>query len=471
VSSTLQESTIEAVAPIALDQPLLAPPEGVRLNRPAALGIAALGRYGCSWLPAYALLVHQRQSAGVAVALATLVAAVWTVTLARAFAAARLTLLSLGPAPAAALGTVTGGILVSALAGWSGLGMSFTVVAEMAVAVFVFAALWEGLVHRSLAGERRVLVVGAGDGGAELVQELSLGNTGSFEAVGLVDDDYEPEQIAGVPVHGRISDLSDVVRSQRPDIVVLAVGDSRPEAFERLLDVAGLGFKIVGLPEFHEHAFGRVPVRTLTPGWFMNVLHLYQRPYTRVAKRAFDVGIAGVGLLLTGWLFPLLAFLVSRTPGPVVFRQTRLGEGGRQFTIYKFRTMLVDAEASGALWAAEADPRVTRIGAFMRKTRLDELPQLWNVLRGDMSVVGPRPERPEFVEQLQEAVPFWSRRHLVKPGITGWAQVRRGYTADAEGTADKLSYDLWYLRHRSVLLDLAICVKTFSTLVSGSGAR
>jgi exopolysaccharide biosynthesis polyprenyl glycosylphosphotransferase len=467
----LQEGTIETVAPIALEQPLLAPRQGVRLNRQAARGIAGFGRYGCSWLPAYALLVHQRQSVGVAIALATLVAVVWTVTLVRAFAAARLALLSLGPAPAAALGTVTGGILVSALSGWSGLGMSFTVVAEMAVAVFVFAALWEGLVHRSLAGERRVLVVGAGDGGAELVQELSLGDTGPFEAIGLVDDDYDAEQIAGLPVHGRISNLSDVVQSQRPDIVVLAVGYSRPEAFERLLDVAGLGFKVVGLPEFHEHAFGRVPVRTLTPGWFMNVLHLYHRPYTRVAKRTFDLGIAGLGLLLTSWLFPLLAFLVSRTPGPVVFRQTRLGEGGRTFTIYKFRTMRVDAEASGAVWAAEGDPRVTRVGAFMRKTRLDELPQLWNVLRGDMSVVGPRPERPEFVEQLQEAVPFWSRRHLVKPGITGWAQVRRGYTADAEGTADKLSYDLWYLRHRSVLLDLAICVKTVSTLVSGSGAR
>jgi exopolysaccharide biosynthesis polyprenyl glycosylphosphotransferase len=471
LSTTLHESTIDSAAPIGLEQPLLAPREGFRLNRTVAFGIAGFGRYGCAWLPAYALLVHQKQSVAPAVALASVVAAVWTLALVRAFAAARLTLLSLGPAPAAALGTATGGIFVSALSGWSGAGLSFGIVLEMAVAVFVFSALWEGLVHRSLAGQRRVLVVGAGDGGAELVQELALGDTGPFEAIGLVDDEYEAEQIAGTPVHGRISDLSHVVATQQPDIVVLAVGDSRPEAFERLLDVAGVGFKVVGLPEFHEHAFGRVPVRTLTPAWFMNVLHLYQRPYTRLAKRALDIGIALFGLLLTGWLFPLLAYVVRRTPGPVIFRQTRLGEGGAHFTIYKFRTMRADAEASGAMWAAERDPRITRSGAFMRKTRLDELPQLWNVLRGDMSIVGPRPERPEFVDQLQEAVPFWSRRHLVKPGITGWAQVRRGYTADAEGTADKLSYDLWYLRHRSVLLDLAICVKTFSTLVSGSGAR
>ncbi len=134
--------------------------------------------------------------------------------------------------------------------------------------------------------------------------------------------------------------------------------------------------------------------------------------------------------------------------------------------------MRADAEVAGhAVWAVERDPRITSAGRFMRKTRLDELPQLWNVLRGDMAIVGPRPERPEFVEELQAEVPFWHRRNLVKPGITGWAQVRRGYTADAAGTGDKLSYDLWYLRHRSLVLDIAICAKTFSTLLTGSGAR
>jgi lipopolysaccharide/colanic/teichoic acid biosynthesis glycosyltransferase len=163
--------------------------------------------------------------------------------------------------------------------------------------------------------------------------------------------------------------------------------------------------------------------------------------------------------------------LVWRSRGPVIFRQVRLGEGGKPFTIYKFRTMTTNAESDGAVWALEGDPRVTDVGRFMRKTRLDELPQLWNVLRGDMSFVGPRPERPEFVAELESEVPYWSRRHLVRPGITGWAQVRRGYTADAAGTGDKLSYDLWYLRHRSLVVDIAICVKTVSTLLSGSGAR
>src|SRR5262249_17381322 len=156
-------------------------------------------------------------------------------------------------------------------------------------------------------------------------------------------------------------------------------------------------------------------------------------------------------------ILPILALLVRHTPGPVIYRQLRMGEGGEIFTMYKFRTMRQDAEAVGeAIWASEEDPRITRIGRVMRKTRLQQLPQPWNVLRGDMSIVGPRPERPEFVEELQQTVPFWARRHLVKPGITGWAQVCRGYTSDAEGTSEKLSFDLWYLRHRSLVIDLAV---------------
>jgi exopolysaccharide biosynthesis polyprenyl glycosylphosphotransferase len=470
LSTVLRETTIDLSAAVALDPAHLGRHEWLRLDRKSSLAVGRAGRYGCVWLPVYALLVgHGDDGLLLTIGLATALAALWSFALGRAFATARLTLLALGPAPAAALGTAGGLALVSAAAFWSGLGLSLTLVTEMAAGVFFLSTIWEGAVDGSLASQRRVLVVGAGNGGAELVQELALGDTGPFRSVGLVDDDYEAEQLAGVPVHGRLDDLGAVVQAQRPDIVVLA--DDRPEAIGQLLDVASVGFKIVAPAEFHEHAFGRVPVRTLTPAWFTSVLHLYHRPYTRIAKRALDVVVALLGLLATAWAFPLLALVVSRTPGPVIFRQVRLGRGGKPFTIYKFRTMREDAEASGAVWAAKSDPRVTRAGAFLRLTRLDELPQLWNVLRGDMSIVGPRPERPEFLEELENAVPYWTRRHLVKPGITGWAQVRRGYTADAEGTADKLSYDLWYLRHRSLLLDLAICVKTVSTLVTGAGAR
>jgi lipopolysaccharide/colanic/teichoic acid biosynthesis glycosyltransferase len=164
-------------------------------------------------------------------------------------------------------------------------------------------------------------------------------------------------------------------------------------------------------------------------------------------------------------LVAVIALLV-RASGPVIYRQTRLGEHGRPFTIFKFRTMALDAEVSGRpQWASSLDSRATSVGSVLRQLHLDELPQLWNVLKGEMSIVGPRPERPEFVTQLEQQVPYWSRRLLVQPGITGWAQVRSGYADDYAKTAEKLSYDLWYLRHRNLAVDVAICVRTASLVV------
>jgi lipopolysaccharide/colanic/teichoic acid biosynthesis glycosyltransferase len=228
----------------------------------------------------------------------------------------------------------------------------------------------------------------------------------------------------------------------------------------------------MGLPETYEFAFGRLPVRELTPAWFMSVLHAYNRPYGRATKRAFDIVVAMAGLVVTLPLLPLIALLVKRTPGPLLYRQRRLGEHGQVFTMLKYRSMRSDAEgSSGAQWAQQNDSRVIPGGRLMRLLRLDELPQLWNVLRGEMSIVGPRPERPEFLEKLEAEVPFWTRRHLLKPGITGWAQIRSGYAADALGTVEKLSYDFWYLRHRSLVLDALICLKTLPGMATFRGAR
>src|SRR5918999_4386128 len=195
--------------------------------------------------------------------------------------------------------------------------------------------------------------------------------------------------------------------------------------------------------------------------WFMGLLHVRQRTYSRWLKRAFDLVAAIAALIITAPLLPFIALAVARTPGPIIYRQIRLGEGGRRFTIYKFRTMVDGAERAGeAVWAQDADPRTTPVGAFLRKTHLDELPQLYNVLCGDMSMVAPRPERPEFIAVLEESIPFWSRRLLIKPGMTGWAQVHCDYAADCAGAHEKLAYDFWYLRHRNLAVDLAVCVKT-----------
>jgi lipopolysaccharide/colanic/teichoic acid biosynthesis glycosyltransferase len=191
-----------------------------------------------------------------------------------------------------------------------------------------------------------------------------------------------------------------------------------------------------------------------------------------LAKRVFDLVGATTALVVLAPLLAIIALLIRRTPGPVLYRQTRVGQGGALFEIYKFRTMRVDAEEPGCCrWACHDDPRVTRIGRLLRRGHLDELPQLWNVLRGEMSLVGPRPERPDFVEELERAVPFWGRRLLIKPGLTGWAQLHSGYASDVDGAAAKLSYDLWYLRHRNVVLDLAICVKTLSSAFGVAGGR
>jgi lipopolysaccharide/colanic/teichoic acid biosynthesis glycosyltransferase len=204
----------------------------------------------------------------------------------------------------------------------------------------------------------------------------------------------------------------------------------------------------------------------------MSVLHLYQRPYSRAAKRVFDVAVASATLFLVAPVLGCAALFVRLSGRPVIYTQRRVGEGGRIFTIYKLRTMHVDAEQEGqAEWAKERDPRVTRVGRLLRRTRFDELPQAWNVLKGDMSIVGPRPERPEFCALLDEAIPYWQHRLLLKPGITGWAQLCNGYSADDVSTEQKLSYDFWYLRHRSLLLDVIICLKTIPRLFSGWGAR
>jgi lipopolysaccharide/colanic/teichoic acid biosynthesis glycosyltransferase len=204
----------------------------------------------------------------------------------------------------------------------------------------------------------------------------------------------------------------------------------------------------------------------MTPMWFLSLLHVRQRMHRRPGKRLFDVCAAGAGLVLAAPVIVLLAGLIKRTPGPVIYRQTRVGEAGRRFTIYKLRSMGVAAERPGEpVYAQRNDPRVTGVGRFMRSTHLDELPQLWNVLKGDMSIVGPRPERPEFVSLLEEEVPYWSRRLLVRPGLTGWAQVRCGYASDYASSAEKLSYDFWYMRHNSLAVDLAVCVQTLMLML------
>jgi len=423
---------------------------------------ATIGRAVLVWVPCFALVGPRFPSPALAVGAASLLSAVWLVSLRSAFDAVHLTL---GEPVRCAAGTAMGLVGVSAVALWiPGMGMELSTILALGTAVFVLTTTWE-VVARRVVGRRRVLVVGPSSRAEEVAAAVELDGHVPFTVVGAVDD--EPGDTARL---GSVAELPRVVEEQHPDLILLTDGESAMKALDRLLAAPSSSVKVVGLAHFFDHAFGRIPLDDLRPTWFMSILHVWQRPYTRFAKRTFDVVSASLVLVAALPLMLAIAGFLWLTPGPVVYRQIRVGEGGRHFTMHKFRTMRVGAEEAGRpAFAQVRDQRVTAVGRVLRRTHADELPQLLDVLRGDMSVVGPRPERPEFIPMLEESVPFFTRRLLVKPGITGWAQLRRDYASDCEGAAEKLSYDLWYLRHRTLAVDLAICAKTFVSLLIRPG--
>jgi len=241
-----------------------------------------------------------------------------------------------------------------------------------------------------------------------------------------------------------------------------------------LLECRLAGIEINELPSFLERETGKVRLDVMNPSWIIFGEGFRASPLQRALERGFDV-FASFMLLVIALPFMLLAVIAIKFEdgwqAPILYRQRRVGRYSEPFDVLKFRSMSVDAEKDGAVWAVQDDPRVTRVGAVIRKTRIDELPQLFNVLRGDMSFVGPRPERPEFVEQLEQTIPYYRERHTVKPGITGWAQLCYPYGSSEKDALEKLQYDLYYVKNRSLLFDLAILVQTVEVVLWGKGAR
>jgi exopolysaccharide biosynthesis polyprenyl glycosylphosphotransferase len=414
--------------------------------------IAATGRVVVIWVAVAMIASAHRPLDADGLLGVSVAAAIWIVTLRAASAKAPYVL---GRGVPAAIGSTTGLVCVAAVNPYvAGLQLSLGALLGIWVGIFLSSAAWEGVLERT--AKRRVLVVGT-SAIADLEAAARRSRRVSFEmvpAVGVLDGTHSPTE----PLNAL--DLAPIVAAQHPDLIVLADEHSCSQALERLLDITDRRFRVAGLTSFYEYAFGCVPVRELTPLWFLGLLHVRQRAPRRPSKRVFDVVVAMIGLVFTALLLPLFALAIKRTPGPVIFRQTRVGERGRRFTMYKLRTMTVTAEDGGAVFAQASDPRCTAFGRFLRRTHLDELPQLWNVLRGDMSIVGPRPERPELIAMLEEGVPFWSRRLLMRPGMTGWAQVRSGYASDCATAAEKLSHDFWYMRHGNFAIDVAVCLQT-----------
>lgn len=327
----------------------------------------------------------------------------------------------------------------------------------------------------TLSPRRRILILGAGKLAEELCRVVLSQRLGLVEIVGaLATENERVEGIAGVPaVIGDHEQLVQMVEELKVNTIVVCLEDRRMVLpVEQLLDLKAMGMDVLDGHQLFEEVSGRLSVDSLRPSAVIFSTGFKRRKVSRITKRFVDMLISVGGLLMLLPLFLLVAFLIKvDSPGPVIYRQVRVGLRGRPFLIWKFRSMRQDAEKSGPQWAQADDPRISRIGWWLRKTRIDEFPQLINVLKGEMSLVGPRPERPIFVQDLRKTIPYYDLRHTVQPGITGWAQVKFRYGASAEDAHMKLQYDLYYVKRLSFVLDMNIIAQTVRVMLIGEGAQ
>jgi sugar transferase (PEP-CTERM system associated) len=322
----------------------------------------------------------------------------------------------------------------------------------------------------------RLLVVGTNKTAQALATEVWDRADMGVEIVGFIDPDgshHMPSALSMPGVIGTIEDIPAIVRARAVDRVVVSLADARGKLpMDKLLEMKIDGVQFAHLASVYEEYTGRIALENLRPSWLIFSYGFNKTRMLSVGKRLIDITAATLGFLLSLPLLVAVAIAVKATSkGPVLYSQRRVGKDGQIFVMYKFRSMRQDAEAkTGAVWATVGDNRVTPVGRFLRRMRLDELPQLWNVLIGEMSLVGPRPERPEFVCDLTKNIPFYGQRHVAKPGLTGWAQVRYTYGASMEDAIVKLQYDLFYIKHLSLWLDISIILRTIKIVLLGRGA-
>jgi sugar transferase (PEP-CTERM system associated) len=343
------------------------------------------------------------------------------------------------------------------------------------VSVAIFRTLFLRLVEID-ALKRRILILGAGERASHIHYRMRRrSDRRGFCVVGYVPCPNEPVKVPQEVVCPAMP-LHELVKLTRVDEIVVGVDDRRGRLpMDDLLECRQGGVTIIDLTTFFERESGRVQLAQLDPSWLVFSRGFHSTPIHLLGKRCFDV-VAASTILALCWPIMLLVALAIRLesgPGqPILYRQERVGEHGANFWLYKFRSMRTDAEMDGvARWASKDDARVTRVGRVCRKLRFDELPQLWNVLKGEMSIVGPRPERPQFVADLATKIRYYSLRHCLKPGLAGWAQLSYPYGATEEDAAEKLKYDLFYVKNHNLLLDLVILIETFEVVLFGRGAR
>ncbi len=338
----------------------------------------------------------------------------------------------------------------------------------LTISLILWRWIYEWIVGLSIFRDR-VYVIGNGVRAHLLVETLRSRRDAGMEVVGWREDGGAARQRDRYAAELRAFCTSETAL----DRVIIAMEERRGVLpIRELLDLRLRGVAIEDAGSVLERLLGKIPLEGLYPSDLIFTPGFRVKASQQIVRRIVSFSVAFIALLICLPFIPFIILAVRlSSPGPVFFNQTRVGHRGRLFTAHKFRTMRQDAEAAGAVWATKDDPRITPLGGFMRKTRLDEIPQLWNVLRGDMGFVGPRPERPEFVQWLSDEIPYYDLRHMIRPGITGWAQVRYRYGATLEETKRKLEYDLYYLKHLSLGLDMLIMFETIKTIVLRRGAQ
>jgi sugar transferase (PEP-CTERM system associated) len=320
---------------------------------------------------------------------------------------------------------------------------------------------------------RRVLILGTGPLAQKIGKTIKSKNNG-YVLAGYMKLMDEPVCVPSNFILTTNNGWVDIVKEKKTHKIVVSLSERRGVLpLQDVLKCKLSGVEVIEAPSFYEEITGKLLIEDTTPSWFIFSDGFRVTPFKLFCKRALDILTASIGLILFLPLIPVIAlFIKIDSPGPIFFKQLRVGEREKGFTLYKFRTMFQDAEKrTGPAWAREHDPRITRFGRFLRKIRFDEIPQLYNVLLGNMSIVGPRPERPEFVEELKKIIPYYSERHFVTPGITGWAQIRYRYGASVEDAIEKLRYDLYYIKHFSTFFDIMIIMETIKIVFLGRGAR
>ncbi len=355
------------------------------------------------------------------------------------------------------------------------IGRGILLIANFIVLIFAFA--WRGFCYKLfkyVVKPKRLVIAGAGKEGQEIAQVIKSAGE-NYEVIGFIDDDKDKmgKSAAGknIEILGTSDQLLTHVEKHRIDQIIFARGEKdNPRLTKNILNARLKGIEVIDMPDMYQALKWRIPINYIEDNWFLREKG-FEYPKNILAmktKRLIDIIISSFILTLSLPLWPIIALLIKmNSRGPVFYVQKRVGKNESLFSLYKFRSMIDKAEENEAVWADKNDKRITFVGKILRRLHLDELPQFWNVIRGEMSLVGPRPERPEFVEDLEKKIPYYSLRHFMEPGVTGWAQVNFPYASSIEDSHEKLEYDLYYVSHMNMLFDVQVLLKTAQKILLG----